>query len=296
MNKRTVLVTGGCGFVGRNLIRFLRAYTSDYIIAIDNLSSSSANEKDCEAHNIIYDDITNLINYPNLKPNIIFHLAGYARIQPSFQEPLDAIYTNTYGTSVVCELARKLKAKIIYTTTSSSKHGDYISPYTLSKRMGEEVLKMYHNCYDLPSISVRLHNVYGPGEPSTGEFATVIAKFTRQYRNKEPLTVVGDGSQSRDFTHVEDICHGLVLLSYNITGCQTLDLGREQPFTIMEVVNMFHPNAQEGRDYIIVPRRINEGNHTAADMSAYKKVIADVSHLHYGGPHSLPEYITSIVR
>ena len=110
-------------------------------------------------------------------------------------------------------LLKKSNAKLIYASSSSINNGEYKTPYTFSKWGGEEVLKTWSECYGIESSICRFYNVYGPREPKIGDYATVVRKFIRQYRNNKPLTIVGDGEQRRDFTHVSDIVDGLVKVS-----------------------------------------------------------------------------------
>jgi len=128
--------------------------------------------------------------------------------------------------------------------------------------------------------------VYGPREPIEGDYATVVAKFGRQYRNNEPMTVVGDGSQSRDFTHVSDICRGLLAISKNKMSGEVVNLGRGNPYTIMDLVKMYAGESpEEGVDFKFVPKRKNEGQAT--------KWFETVS-LDWEPKHNLPDYINQL--
>ena len=176
---------------------------------------------------------------------------------------------------------------MIFSSTSSSLHGDYVSPYTLSKRSGEEYLKMMANCYDLDCSSARFFNVYGPREPWSGEYATVVRKFQRQWENGEPMTVVGDGTQSRDFTHVDDICSGLIAIMEEKRSGEIINLGRNHPYTIMDLVKMYAgEEAIEGKDWLSVPLRKNEGQRTQ---------WFETVKLNWEPKINLPDYIAGIV-
>lgn len=249
---RRVLVTGGFGFIGNNLVKYLRDNTSDHITVIDNLSTAD-NDVECPADRVIYDDICDIDQYTDIEVDIIFHLAGWSKVQPSLRDPIQAIKTNTYGTAIVCELARKCKAKLVYASLRSNKYINDTSPYVVSKHMGEQIIKMYSQCYGLHAVNVRLHNVYGPGEHETGEFATVIGKFLHQYHNNKPLTAHGNINNSRDYIHVEDVCRALTLLSQhpNIMHCPTIELGSGQYYTIMDIISMIRSNPKYNLDYVI---------------------------------------------
>ena len=159
------------------------------------------------------------------------------------------------------EFARLSKSGIVvYATTSSKNHGDYISPYTYYKVVGEGILKTYANCFDMNCAIATFYNVYGTREPRIGEWATVVAKFGRQFEEGEKLTVVGDGLQSRDFTHVEDICNG-----------ENFDLGRGNPVSILDVAKMWTDN--DLSKITFVPLRKNEGQHTESEcMKTYSLI------------------------
>ena len=282
-----VLVTGALGFVGSNLVDLL-VNDGHEVFGIDDLSSLSSSiyykNNKCRYY------IGNFAD-PGLwdkEYEVIFHLGAVARIQPSFEAPFETYQNNALGLAFVADKARTSAAKLIFASTSSSLHGDYVSPYTLSKRAGEEYLKMMSNCYGLDCASARFFNVYGDREPVIGEFATVVAKFGRQWKNGEPMTVVGDGTQSRDFTHVTDICRGLISITEERRNGELINLGRGNPYSIMDLVKMYTGNrAEEGTDYIHVPLRKNEGQSTKWTESVK---------LNWEAKIDLPDYIDSFKR
>ena len=198
----------------------------------------SKNNKN-DAATYIIDDIRN-INHIDFNEHfaVIYHLAGLARIQPSFENPLAYVEVNIGGTAIICELAKNHNAKLIYSSSSSINNGKHKTPYTFSKWGGEAVLKTWRECYNLNASICRFYNVYGPREPKTGDYATVIRKFIRQYESKEHLTIVGDGEQRRDFTHVSDIVEGLIkVASHNQNDL--FHLGRGINYSINELASMF---------------------------------------------------------
>lgn len=267
------LVTGGLGFVGSNLVDIL-INSGDEVFILDDLSSESSfiENKNEKAELVIgkVEDINR--HFTGYKFDRIFHLAAKARIQPSFENPTEYFSSNALGTSEVMEFARISKSGIVvYATTSSKNHGEYISPYTYYKVVGEGILKTYANCYDMNCAMATFYNVYGPREPKIGEWATVIAKFGRQWEDGEKLTVVGDGFQTRDFTHVDDICDGLIKISEGDWRGHNFDLGRGNPISILDVAKMWTDNDMERISF--VPLRKNEGQHTQSEwMKTYSLI------------------------
>jgi len=263
-----ILVTGGLGFVGSTLVDEL-LHDDHTVTVIDNLSSESSSEEYKNQYvEYIIDDIRNIDNLDLPKFEVIFHLAGLARIQPSFESPLDYIDVNVNGTAKICEFARKCNAKLIYSSSSSINNGEYKTPYTFSKWGGEEILKTWIQCYKLDATITRFYNVYGPREPQTGNYATVVRKFIRKYKNNEPLTIVGDGKQRRDFTHVDDIVSGLIQVMEAGNKGELYHLGRGINYSINELANMFTDAKIEH-----VPLRKGEGEVTLADYeTTFKKL------------------------
>ena len=279
------LVTGGLGFVGSNLVDILVSQ-GDEVYVIDNLSSDSSS-LDYKNINVKYfiEDVFNILDSEliNHKFDRIFHLAAEARIQPSFERPLDYLKSNIYATGQLCEFARITSCKsLVYATTSSKNHGTpYLTPYTYSKVAGEGLIKLYAECFDMNTSMATFYNVYGSREPQSGEWATVVAKFGRQYENKDPLTIVGDGEQTRDFTHVEDICLGLISISLGVWKGDNFDLGRGEPISIVEMAKMWTDNIE------FVPLRKNEGLHTQSDFETTFNKIS------WRAKHNLKDYIDS---
>ena len=203
---KKVLVTGGCGFIGSHLVDLLVSKKDYEIYVIDNLDTGRV-ENINKSKNVKYffKDIRNILTEVELLSElegleVIYHLGARARIQPSFTNPTLTIDVNTGGTSVICELARKLNAKVVYAGSSSYYGGVYLNPYSFTKWQGEEVCKMYSEVYRLKTAIARFFNVYGERHPKEGPYGTVVGIFERQYSNNEALTVTGDGEQRRDFT------------------------------------------------------------------------------------------------
>lgn len=282
-----ILVTGGLGFVGSNLVDMLAKDHDNEIYVIDNLSSESSSTL-YQNYKVKYilDDINNIFEaIPELiKFDVIYHLAGEARIQPSFTRPLDYFQSNILGTAKILDYARLSKSGIVvYATTSSKNHGTaFLTPYTYSKVAGEHLLKLYSECFGMNTASATFYNVYGPREPKLGEWATVVAKFLRQYKNREQLTIVGTGKQTRDFTHVEDICKGLISISKGNWIGNNFDLGKGEPISIFDLAMLI---TEDESKLQYVPLRKNEGLHT---LSNY---IDSEKYLNWKAEHTLQEYI-----
>jgi UDP-glucose 4-epimerase len=262
-----VLVTGGLGFVGSNLVDKLVDQGND-VVVLDNLSSesSSITYKNPEVEYIIGNVEMVRDHMMDRRFDVIYHLAAEARIQPSFDSPAHWFWSNAMGTVEVLDYARMSGCNsFVYATTSSKNHGSHlISPYTFSKVVGEDACRMYSDLYGMNIGMATFYNVYGPREPRKGEFATVTEKFIRQHENGEMVTVVGDGQQSRDFTHVDDICDGLIRISEGQWKGHNFDLGRGEPVKIIDLAIAI----TGGNNIQFVPLRKNEGQHT---ISEWKK-------------------------
>jgi len=263
------LVTGGAGFVGTNLIRRLLK-DGHQVVSLDNYSCGfESNHQDgCKYYNV---DLVDTEDYSFFmdKPDVIFHLAALARIQPSFNKPTETIKSNFTGTQHILEWSRTNgKIPVIY-AGSSSMHGDlYCNPYTFSKWQGEELCKLYSQCYEVPTTICRFYNVYGPYQLIEGEYCTVVGIFERQYKNGEPLTITWNGEQRRDFTHIDDIVDGLMRCSEHFTFMgEEFELGTGNNYSINEVADAF------GKDYPreYIDRRPGEMLNTlCTDTKAHK--------------------------
>ena len=219
IKNKKIIVTGGNGFIGSHIVDKL-ADTND-VHVIDNLSSDAA-EKFYYNKNATYHkaDIT---DYEAIKDiftdtDYVFHLAAEARIQPTLINPILAAKSNMLGTCTVLQCSREACVKrVIYSSTSSAyglkntpplneeMPNDCLNPYSVTKTGGEELCKMFTKLFDLETVILRYFNVYGDRSPLRGQYAPVVGIFMRQTRSNEPMTIIGDGEQRRDFTHVEDI-------------------------------------------------------------------------------------------
>ena len=235
---KKVLVTGGCGFIGYALTLELikRGYDVD---VIDNLSIGRE-ARIPDGCTFLGSDIRGMDNIFDKPYDFIFHLAALSRIQPSFEKPTQTFSVNVDGTRQVVEYAYKNKCKLIYAGSSSRWHNPMLSPYAMSKHMGEEWIKMYKGVYNLNAEIVRFYNVYGDGELVDSHMAAVIGLWRGQVDRNYPITLIGDGKQRRDFTHIDDIVDGLIRVSESNKGHEDAwELGTGKNYSINEVADMF---------------------------------------------------------
>ncbi len=233
-----VLVTGGAGFIGTNLIKRL-LNDGHKVVSLDNYTTGKKEneQKGCQYFDV---DLVQTDNYDFFmdKPDVIYHLAAIARIQPSFEHPTYTFHSNVTATLNVLEWARDKKCPVVYAGSSSSNGDKFANPYTLSKSQGEQLVELYNKVYNLPTTICRFYNVYGPHQLTEGEYCTLIGIFETQYKNNEPLTITGDGEQRRDFTHVDDIVDGLVLAANDIFFYY-YELGRGKNYSVNEIAEAF---------------------------------------------------------
>ncbi len=268
------LITGGVGFIGTNLIKKL--LEKDYDVdSFDNYSTGyKENEQDgcnyldidiakCEVggSNVFYKKSGGWESIE--KPDVIFHLAALARIQPSIKNPKPAIDTNFNGTLNILEYARENNIQVIYAGSSTKHHGVFNSPYAWSKFGGEELCRLYSKIYDLNTSICRFYNVYGPHHIRTGSYATVLGIFEHQFLNNTPITVTADGEQRRDFTHIDDIVDALISCIGKDFRAEEFELGRGKNYSINQIADMF------GEDYPreYIAKRPGEYPETLADFS-----------------------------
>ena len=236
---KTALVTGGCGFIGYALTKelLLRGYNVD---VVDNLSIGKE-AKIPEGCNFLGGDIRAMENIVDKPYDYIFHLAALSRIQPSFKSPYTTFSVNVDGTKEVVRYAKRNGCKLIYSGSSSRHHNPELSPYAMSKHMGEEWIKMERRIFGLRAEIVRFYNVYGPGELVDSHMAAVIGLWRAAIKKGEPIKIHGDGEQRRDFTHVDDIVDGLIKIAFSTqTHEDAWELGTGFNYSLNEVAGMFN--------------------------------------------------------
>ena len=271
--KKTVLVTGGAGFVGSHLCE--RLVRLGYIVySLDNYFTGKESNHITGVRYIkgSTEFIEELINFT---PDYIYHLGEYSRVEQSFED-IDIVFKyNKIGTFKVLEFVKKTGAKLIY-AGSSTKFGDgglgrSQSPYAWTKASNTELVINYGNWFNIPYAITYFYNVYGPREISEGKYATLIALFNEKMKKGEPLTVVSPGTQRRNFTHIDDIINGLILVGEQGYGDE-FGIGSDESFSILEVAEMFlDMDVQEAikqKKLIILPPR--RGNRMIADVMTVK--------------------------
>lgn len=282
-----LLVTGGAGFVGSHLIRKLAAACPDAQIAsIDNYFLGSTDNHFIHDRVRYFTGDTRRIDsiwastgLPG--PRTVFHLGEYSRIVQSFGD-FDRVWDfNLLGTKAVIQFCHAHGSRLVY-AGSSSKFGNdgsdqHLSPYAWIKAKNVELIANFADWFGLDYVITYFHNVYGPGQLKTGHYATVIGIFESQYEQGKPLTVVSPGTQTRDFTYVEDIVDGIIACWQEGQG-DGYQLGTGEDYTIIEVAKLF------GGDYVLVPERIGERKSGRADAAKARS-------LGWAPKHSLPDYI-----
>jgi len=234
---KKVLVTGGAGFIGSNLIKELILQNYD-VVSLDNYSTGNS-KNEIEGVKYIDSDIE-LIDQLESEFDLCFHLAAQSRVQPSFEDPKESIRVNVNGTTKVMEWAKKQSVKVIYAGSSSKHHDPSDSPYAMTKYLGEEICKLYKKSFKINVEIARFYNVYGPYEPLDEKFGNVIGIWRAKVKENKPLTIVGDGNQKRDFTHVDDIVDGILKIAFSKkTHSDAWELGSGVSYSIKELFNMF---------------------------------------------------------
>ena len=236
-----VIVTGGAGFVGTNLCKKLVELGHE-VTSIDNYSTG---KKENHIEGIRYEnfDIRNIHDYKwvyNEHPDVIFHMAAIARIQPSFEQPKKYFTTNANGTLEIVDYCAKNKVPLIYAGSSSHHSGKFKNPYTFSKDIGEEIVKLYQEHYDLKASIVRFYNVYGPYQLTEGGYTTLIGRWLNNIEKGIDCEIYGDGNQRRDFTHVDDIVDALIRIQKQQVYNNNFELGRGRNHSVNEIAEMLN--------------------------------------------------------
>ena len=283
--KPKSLVTGGAGFIGSNLVDKLLTMGHE-VIVIDNQFSEAHDEFYWNFHGQNYRmDIRDYSLTRKLYDGVdyVFHLAAEARIQPAIENPIEAVSINSVGTCTVLQCAREAGVKrVMYSSTSSgygmneppnveTQDDDCLNPYSVSKVNGEKLCKMYTSLYGLETVCFRYFNVYGNRQPLKGQYAPVIGIFLRQLAAGEPLTIVGDGEQRRDFTHVDDVVNANIKAALaNIDDkCfgQVYNVGTGLNHSINEIAAMISDNV------IRIPPRLGEAKISLANNTKLRETF-----------------------
>ena len=278
------IVTGGAGFVGSNLVDRL-INIGHRVIVLDNFVSgkrsnlSHHNKKDLKV--IKLDISRNKKLYKYFKGvDYVFHLAGLAEIIPSIKNPKKYFINNVVGTLNVLEAAKKTNIKKLIYAASSSCYGtpnkfptsekhkiDLKHPYGLTKFLGEEIVLKYASIFRMPNVSFRFFNVYGPRLNVSGQYSAVFGNFLKQKANNKPLTIVGDGKQTRDFIYVDDLTKAFIKVAKSKFVNKIYNLGSGKETSINKIADLF------GGKKIFIPKRPNEPKRSLANISKIKKDI-----------------------
>jgi len=269
-----IIVTGGAGFVGTNLCKKLVELGHE-VTSIDNYSTG---KKENHIEGVRYENfnIRNIHDYKwvyNEHPDIIFHMAAIARIQPSFEQPKKYFTTNVNGTLEIADYCAKNNIPLIYAGSSSHHSGKFKNPYTFSKDIGEEIIQLYQEHYDLKASIVRFYNVYGPHQLTEGGYTTLIGRWLNNIEKGIECEIYGDGNQRRDFTHVDDIINALMLIQEKQAYGHNFELGRGKNYSVNEVAQIL------GINPIYKPAKPGEARNTlnidrlAIDMLGWKPKI-----------------------
>ena len=281
----TSLVTGGAGFIGSNLVDYLLKHGHS-VVCVDN-ESAECNDKfywNDKAINV-KGDVTDYKFMKNVFTGVeyVFHLAAEARLQPAIKNPIEAVYKNCVGTTTVLQCAREAGVKrVVYSSTSSgygyneppnveTQPDDCLNPYSVSKIAAEKMCKMYSDLYGLETVVLRYFNVFGERSPTRGQYAPVIGIFQRQRDAGEPLTIVGDGTQRRDFIYVGDVARANYLASM-MPGVrdhlgEVFNVGSGVNYSVQEIADAISDN----QTYI--PKREGEMDTTWSNIEKINQVI-----------------------
>ena len=279
------LVTGGAGFIGSNLVDYLIQQGHE-VICVDN-ESAECNDKfywNDRACNII-GDITDYKFMKNLFTDVdyVFHLAAESRLQPAIKNPIEAVYKNCVGTTTILQCAREAGVKrFVYSSTSSgygfnpspnveTQPDDCLNPYSASKVAAEKFCKMYSDLYGLETVVLRYFNVFGERSPRRGQYAPVIGIFDRQRLSGEALTIVGDGTQRRDFIYVGDVAKAnLIAAEANLDKKyfgQVFNIGSGINYSVQEIADAISDN----QTYI--PKRDGEMETTWSNIEKASEIL-----------------------
>jgi len=286
MNKKTILVTGGAGFIGSHLCERLVQDKNNYVISLDNYFTGSKNNhvKGVEYREGHTKDIANLVQE---KVDIIYHLGEYSRVRQSLDEPEIVWDLNMDGSFGVLEFWRKQRCKLVYAGSSTKftearadgVEGRNLAPYTWAKAAISDLVQNYAEWYDLPYVTVYFYNVYGPRE-ITDKYGAVIGIFKQRHLEGKPLKVASPGAQMRCFTHIDDTINGIILAAEKGDG-DGYGIGAKDCHSLLGVANMF------GREIQMTPQ-------TKSTRSSSEVDSTKIETLGWKPTKTLKEYIESI--
>ena len=281
-----IIVTGGCGFIGSNAVNYLISLGHS-VVVIDNLSSDAHDQFYNNSSAVYYNyDVTDYVMCSEVfnrhKPDYVLHFAAEARIQNCINDPIKAYESNLIGTLMLLALCNTYNVKRFVLSSTSAIYGlvnegllsedmnpDCLNAYSLSKLSAEQACKMYSNLYGVDTVCLRYFNVYGPNQPKRGSYAPVIGIFSRQIKNNEILTIVGDGLQTRDYVHVFDV------IDANYKACmheqklqgEIFNVGTGVKYSVLDIAKKM------SMQYTHLPPRTGEARNTLADNTKIKTIL-----------------------
>ena len=278
------LVTGGAGFIGSHIVEQLIDIGHE-VVVVDNEYSDNENFhwRD-DTYNINIDITDKALKNAFTNVDYVFHLAAEARIGPAIENPVNAVNINTIGTCNVLQCARDAGVKKVMYSSTSSGYGlnpspndetqpdDCLNPYSVSKVNGEKLCKMYTDLYGLKTVIFRYFNVYGNRQPLRGQYAPVIGIFLRQLAAGEPLTIVGDGEQRRDFVYVKDVANANIMAALSNADDeaygQVYNVGSGKNYSVNDIASFI------SNDTINIPPRVGEARNSLANIDKIYKTFA----------------------
>ena len=278
------IVTGGAGFIGSHLVDLLLKKGVG-VVVVDNLSTGKKQNLNAKAKFIKMDIRSPRLSQAFVKerPQGVFHLAAIPRVPISVQDPVGTSDVNITGTVNVLKAAKKAGAKRVVFASSSSVYGNQkklplketmepgpLSPYGLQKQIGEQFATLFGELYDLPVVCLRYFNVYGPRIDFDSDYSLVLGKFLKQYSQGKPLTIYGDGKQTRGFCYVEDVVAATykAMTSKKIQGGEVVNIGQSTANSVEELAHLI------GGKIKYLPARAGDVRHTRADVSLAKRLLA----------------------
>ena len=292
MKNSFLVITGGAGFVGANLIEYLLKKTNQKIISLDNYSSGTK-KNHIKNMRVKYlkantKNISKVLNIYKKKIHSIFHFGEFARIYQSFKNFDECFKSNSIGTNEVFKFCLDNRIKLIYSATSASlgNNGNdkNLSPYAFTKSKNLELLENLKKWFNLKFEIIFFYNVYGPRQIKSGDMATVIGIFEYQYKNNKPLSVVKPGTQTRRFTHIDDtvkVCFD----AFKANKCKYYSISNKKSYSILEVAKMFKS------EIVMLNSRLGERYASAlTKLSSNNKIIQKY------GKIQLKDYVSSFIK
>ena len=278
------LVTGGAGFIGSHIVEQLIGLGHEVVVVDNEYSDNEKFHWRDDTYNVNIDITDKALKNAFTNVDYVFHLAAEARIGPAIENPVNALNINTIGTCNVLQCAREVGAKkVLYSSTSSgyglndapnveTQPDDCLNPYSVSKIAGEKLCKMYTDLYGLKTIVFRYFNVFGERAPRKGQYAPVTGIFLRQKAAGEPLTIVGDGEQRRDYIYVKDVANANIMAAISNPDDdaygQVYNVGSGKNYSVNEIASFISD------DTINIPPRIGEARNSLANIEKIQKTFA----------------------